>query len=73
MPFDVRLPIGLLFLAIGVLVAGAGLTGDPKVLQAHSAGVNIDLIWGSVMAGFGALMLLLAALARRGDLPPPQE
>jgi hypothetical protein len=73
MLFDVRLPIGLLFLAIGVLVAGAGLTGDPKVLQAHSAGVNIDLIWGSVMAGFGALMLLLAALARRGDLPPPEE
>jgi hypothetical protein len=73
MLFDVRLPIGLLFLAIGVLVAGAGLTGDPKVLQAHSAGVNIDLIWGSVMAGFGALMLLLSALARRGDLPPPEE
>jgi hypothetical protein len=73
MLFDVRLPIGLLFLAIGVLVAGAGLAGDPKVLQAHSAGVNIDLIWGSVMTGFGALMLVLAALARRGDLPPPEE
>ena len=73
MLFDVRLPIGLLFLAIGVLVAGAGLTGDPKVLEAHSAGVNIDLIWGSVMAAFGALMLVLVALARRGDLPPPED
>lgn len=73
MSFDVRLPIGLLFLAIGLLVAGAGLMGDPKVLEAHSAGVNIDLIWGSVMAGFGALMLVLAALARHGDLPPPEE
>jgi hypothetical protein len=73
MPFDVRLPIGLLFLAIGLLVAGAGLTGDPKVLEAHSAGVNIDLIWGSVMAAFGALMLVLAALAKRGELPPPEE
>jgi hypothetical protein len=73
MSFDVRLPIGLLFLAIGLLVAGAGLTGDPKVLEAHSAGVNIDLIWGSVMAGFGALMLVLTVLARRGDLPPPEE
>jgi hypothetical protein len=73
MSFDVRLPIGLLFLAIGLLVAGAGLTGDPKELEAHSAGVNIDLIWGSVMAGFGALMLVLTVLARRGDLPPPEE
>jgi hypothetical protein len=65
MPFDVRLPIGLLFLAIGVLVAGYGPTGDPATLSAHSAGLNIDLVWGSVMAVFGAAMLGLAALARR--------
>jgi hypothetical protein len=69
MIFDVRLPIGLLFLAIGVLVAAAGLTGDPKVFEAHSAGLNIDLVWGLVMGCFGALMLLLAGLARRK--PPP--
>jgi hypothetical protein len=65
MPFDVRLPIGLLFLAIGVLVAGVGLTGDPATFSAHSAGLNIDLVWGSVMAVFGAVMLGLVALARR--------
>ncbi|HEY3889855.1 MAG TPA: hypothetical protein VGL73_14855 [Caulobacteraceae bacterium] len=65
MPFDIRLPIGLLFLAIGVLVAGAGLTGEPAIVSAHTAGLNIDLIWGSVMAAFGAAMLALAALARR--------
>jgi len=64
MPFDVRLPIGLLFLAIGVPVAGYGLTGDPATVSAHS-GLNIDLVWGSVMAVFGAAMLGLAALARR--------
>jgi hypothetical protein len=69
MSFDVRLPIGLLFLAIGLLVAGVGLTGNQAVLQAHSAGVNIDLVWGSVMAGFGALMLALAGLARRKGPP----
>jgi hypothetical protein len=65
MPFDVRLPIGLLFLAIGVLVGGYGLTGDPATFSAHSAGLNIDLVWGSVMAVFGAVMLGLVALARR--------
>ena len=65
MLFDVRLPIGLLFLAIGALVAVCGLTGDPAVFAAHSAGLNIDLVWGSVMAGFGALMLALVAWARR--------
>jgi hypothetical protein len=65
MPFDIRMPIGLLFLAIGVLVAGAGLTGDPATFSAHAAGLNIDLVWGSVMAAFGAVMLGLVALARR--------
>ena len=71
MLFDVRLPIGLLFLAIGLLVAATGLTGDKAALDAHSAGVNIDLVWGLIMAGFGALMLVLAAIARRKGEEPP--
>ncbi len=66
MRFDVRLPIGLLFLAIGVMVGLVGLTGDRAVFEAHSPGVTIDLVWGGVMAGFGAVMLALVALARRG-------
>ncbi|HEX4199390.1 MAG TPA: hypothetical protein VHZ26_18290 [Caulobacteraceae bacterium] len=65
MPFDVRLPIGLLFLAIGLLVAGYGLTGAEAAPQAHAAGLNIDLVWGSVMAAFGAVMLALVGWARR--------
>ena len=71
MPFDVRLPIGLLFLSIGVLVGGYGLIGDPAVVEAHSAGLNIDLVWGAVMAAFGAAMLAMVALARRKRPSPP--
>ena len=70
--FDVRLPIGLLFLAIGAIVGVCGLTGDPAAFEAHSPGINIDVIWGAFMAAFGAVMLLLAALARRGA-PPAGE
>jgi len=70
MVFDVRFPIGLLFLAIGALVASYGLSADPVILEAHSAGVNIDLIWGSTMALFGMLMLVLAGLAKRRGGPP---
>ena len=65
MTFDVRLPIGLLFLAIGVLVGGYGLAETPATIAAQAAGLNIDLVWGSVMAVFGAVMLGLVALARR--------
>jgi hypothetical protein len=73
MPFDVRLPIGLLFMAIGVLVASYGLIGEPAVFQARSAGLDIDLVWGSVMAGFGAVMLGLVAFARRKRPSAPPE
>jgi hypothetical protein len=68
MSFDVRTPIGLLFLIMGGLVAAYGLVAQPL-----RAGINIDLVWGLVMAAFGLLMVALAWLARRGDLPPPRE
>ena len=62
MNFDIRLPVGLLFLAIGLLVAGAGLMDGPSVLRAE---VNIDLVWGGVMVGFGMAMLLLTRVHRK--------
>ena len=68
MSFDVRLPIGLLFVLLGAVVAGYGAIARPL-----NAGINIDLVWGLVMAAFGLLMVALAWLARRGQLPPPGE
>jgi hypothetical protein len=59
--FDIRLPIGLLFLAIGAIVAARGL--GPGATAA--TGVPVDLIWGCVMAAFGAAMLALALASRR--------
>lgn len=64
MQFDIRLPIGLLFLAIGLLLAGLGLTGDPSRLGTLALGVNIDLVWGLALMGFGAVMLALTRLGR---------
>ena len=67
MSFDIRLPIGLLFLAIGLLLAGLGLVGDPARLKTAALGVNVDLVWGAVMVLFGLLMLALTRLGRRSD------
>jgi len=61
---DIRTPLGLLFLAIGVLLAGWGLASDPAIYAA-SLGININLIWGAAMAAFGAVVLLIARTARR--------
>jgi hypothetical protein len=66
MDFDIRAPIGVLFLALGLVVGGYGLIGGPQIDQTPSLGLNINLVWGGVMAGFGAIMLALAALRGKG-------
>lgn len=65
MAFDIRFPIGLLFVAIGAILAGSGWLGDPAAYQGRSLGLNINLIWGAAMALFGAAMLALTGLAGR--------
>jgi hypothetical protein len=55
MGLDIRLPIGILFALFGVMLVIFGVAGDPGMYQ-RSLGININLIWGAVLASFGALM-----------------
>lgn len=63
MEFDIRLPIGLLFVALGVMLVGYGLVSGPEIYREHSLGVNVNLGWGALLALFG---LGMTALALRG-------
>jgi hypothetical protein len=65
MDFDIRFPIGLVFVAIGSLLALHGLFADPRIFE-RSLGVNVNLGWGIVLALFGAALLALAIMSRRG-------
>ena len=65
MHLDVRIPIGLLFVIFGAILAGFGLLSDPAIYQAHSLGHNINLGWGVVQLLFGVVMLGLAYRGRR--------
>jgi hypothetical protein len=56
---DIRVPIGLLFCAIGLILVVYGAVSGP-VQYERSLGININLWWGSVLLLFGALMLLLS-------------
>lgn len=53
---DIRMPIGLMFLAIGGLLAVYGLTTPPELYKI-SLGYNLNLWWGLAMAAFGGFML----------------
>ena len=64
---DVRVPIGGLFTALGLLLTGYGLaTANDPSHYARSLAVNINLWWGLVMLLFGATLLAAVWLTRRG-------
>jgi putative Mn2+ efflux pump MntP len=65
MGLDIRLPIGLMFALIGVLLVITGAISGP---EARSLNININLWWGFVLLVFGGLMLLGAL---RGKKTPP--
>lgn len=64
MGLDIRLPLGLLFVATGILMSVYGLFTQGSAIYEKSLSMNINLIWGLVLLLFGAIMLLLAWNAR---------
>lgn len=66
MGLDIRIPIGLLFSLIGVLLVGFGAMGNNEI-YARSLGYNVNLLWGSVLLVFGLSMLIFGYRgSRRG-------
>ena len=65
MGLDVRVPVGVMFGTMGVLLAGYGLFGDQSIYT-RSLGLNVNLIWGLVMLAFAICLLGLSKLDDRG-------
>jgi hypothetical protein len=55
MGMDLRKPIGILFLVYGLILIVYGLASPHPVL-----GLNVNAIWGVVLALFGTFMLGLS-------------
>jgi len=64
MNFDLRLPIGIMFSLYGAMLVIYGLISDNAIYE-RSLGININLVWGTVMLVFGVFMLLLVWLGRK--------
>jgi hypothetical protein len=64
--FDIRIPIGVLFLALGVILAIYGVaTRSDIALYGRSENIVINLWWGLVMIVFGASMLYFGTRAHK--------
>lgn len=64
MPFDLRAPLGLLFLIYGVLLACYGFL-HPTALPAHSLSLNVDLVWGLVLLVVGGVLSVAARRSKK--------
>jgi len=60
---DIRLPVGLFFSTLGLLLAGFGAVSE-KAIYRRSLGMNVNLAWGTVLLVFGIVMVVLGNRAR---------
>ncbi|MBN2350918.1 MAG: hypothetical protein JXJ22_18925 [Bacteroidales bacterium] len=67
MGLDIKLPIGLMFTLLGVLMTVFGLiTSSNAAMYQKSLNININLWTGVVMLIFGVFMLTLALIKKSG-------
>lgn len=66
MGLDIRIPLGLLFLITGGLLALYGIFTRHSAIYERSLDMNVNLIWGGVMLVFGLVMYVMGRRPRRG-------
>jgi hypothetical protein len=70
MGLDIRVPLGLIFLSIGGIMAAYGIfTYGDAALYERSLGVNLNLLWGGIMLVFGAIMFFVGKRQKWQDDP----
>ena len=74
MQADIRLPIGLLFSIVGVLITIFGLaTRGAEMYNTHSLGINVNIWSGICLTIFGVIMLAMAVSVQNKGKKPVQE
>jgi hypothetical protein len=64
MNLDLRIPMGLMFTLVGLILSVFGLMTNGDAMYAKSLGLNANLDWGIVLLIFGSIMFILG---RRGQ------
>jgi hypothetical protein len=65
MGLDIRMPLGLLFLITGGLLALYGIATRGSAIYERSLDMNVNLIWGALMFAFGLVMYVMGRRSRR--------
>jgi hypothetical protein len=70
---DIRLPIGAMFMMIGLLLALYGAIYERSVIGMAYFTTHLDLCWGGAMLTFGGLMLVLGLRSRKTSSAEPRN
>lgn len=73
MSLDLRIPMGLMFTLVGIILTAFGIaTRNDAVLYARSLGIDANLWWGVVLLVFGQVMFQLGRRRQRelAKMPP---
>jgi hypothetical protein len=73
MSLDLRIPMGLMFTLVGIILVAFGIaTNGNTELYARCLGINANLWWGLVLLVFGQTMFQLGRLGQKkmAKLPP---
>lgn len=65
MRMDVKLPLGLIFSIMGLILIGSGLFYENEILTKLQ--FNFNLWWGALVFLFGLLMLILFFRTRKAE------
>ena len=63
---DIRIPIGLMFSILGILITVFGIfTFSNAEMYQKSLGINVNIIMGILMLAFGLFMLILSGRKKK--------
>jgi len=73
MNLDLRIPMGLMFTFVGLILTVFGIVTRGSAIYAKSLNINANLYWGVVLLIFGGAMYLLGRRGqKRADREPPK-
>ena len=73
MNLDLRIPMGLMFTLVGLILTVFGLVTVGSPIYQHSLGINANLDWGIVLLVFGGSMYLLGRRGQKKMESEPQK
>ena len=63
---DIRIPIGLMFTIVGIIISVFGFFTKSNAEMYHkSLGINVNLVMGVLMLIFGLIMLYFASRKKK--------